>query len=90
MGQGLLTAQLQLDCISNGLRIFNFTYKFHDKAPVRDKGRVLSPEGTQGIYAPETADRKHSFCARQHLIFITPRRKTTIFLRRFLTILNRR
>ena len=36
------------------------------------KGRVLSPEGTQGIYAPETADRKHSFCARQHLIFVTP------------------
>ena len=52
--------------------------------------RVLPPEGTQGIYAPETAGCEHSFRARQQLILLLPSRKTTKFLRRFLTISNRR
>ena len=36
------------------------------------QGRVLPSERTQGIHAPETADRQHSFCARLHMIFVTP------------------
>ena len=52
------------------------------KAP--HQGRVLPPEGTQGIHAPETADRQHSFGARKHLVFITPAKKRQNFFGVFL------
>ena len=43
------------------------TYRCRDQ----HQGRALSAQRTQRIYAPETVNREHSFCARQHLIFVT-------------------
>lgn len=52
--------------------------------------RVIQAERTQGIYAPEAADREHAIRAGKRLKLLHVRRETTKFGWRFLTILNRR
>ena len=44
----------------------------HHCTVISIKGESLPPQGAQGVYAPEAANREHAFRIRKQLIFVIP------------------